>query len=202
MRVFCSVRKTLPEATDMKKTVRILALLLVILICTAMVPFAGSAEETENDDYPGELKESPKDSLVDPWRFYNRECTSFVAWRLNDRNGVAFDNGYGGVLWGNAEHWDDAARSLGVTVDDRPAVGAVAYWEGGGAGHVAWVSSVEDGHVWVEEYNRNSDGAFHLRCVDEHLPDGYIHIQDLSAGLSEEAVLFAAVSARYHVMSQ
>ena len=185
----------------MKKSVRILALLLVFLICVGMMPFTAYAEGTENDDYPEELKGSAKDSLVDPWRFYNRECTSFVAWRLNERNGVAVDNGYGGVLWGNARNWDDAACSLGITVDDCPSEGAVAFWQSG-AGHVAWVLSVEDGHVWVEEYNRNSDGAYHLRCVDDYPPDGYIHIQDLAPEVSAEAVLFAAASAKYHIMIQ
>ena len=185
----------------MKKPLRMLALMLAVLLLVGMLPCAALAEETENDDYPEELKEKAKDSLVDPWRFYNRECTSFVAWRLNSQNGVAFDNGYGGVLWGNAGNWDDAARSVGLTVDDVPAVGAVACWQGG-AGHVAWVVSVEDGHVWVEEYNMNSDGAYHLRCVDERLPDAYIHIRDLEAEISAEAVLFAVASARYFVMAQ
>ena len=31
------------------------------------------------DDYPSNLKSAAKDALVDPWNFYNRECTSFVA---------------------------------------------------------------------------------------------------------------------------
>ena len=186
----------------MRKPFRVLALIVVILLCIGMLPCAAMAEETENDDYPEKLKGSAKDSCVDPWRFYNRECTSFVAWCLNSRNGISFDNGYGGELWGNADHWDNAARSLGLTVDDEPAVGAVAFWEGPGAGHVAWVTSVEDGHVWVEEYNRNSDGAYHLRCLDKDLPDGYIHIRDLETSPSAEAVMFAIASPRYRVMTQ
>ncbi len=176
-------------------------LLLAIFICVSMQPFAAMAEEMENDDYPEELKASWKDAIVDPWRFYNRECTSFVAWRLNSCNGLEFDNGYGGVLWGNAGNWDDAARSIGIVVDDRPEVGAVAFWEGG-SGHVAWVVSVDGGHVWVEEYNRNSDGAYHLRCVDDYPPDGYIHIQDIGEEPSRKAVLFAVSSARRSVMNQ
>ena len=186
----------------MRRPLRVLAMILAILLCVGMMPFAALAEETEKDDYPEELKNGAKDSAVDPWRFYNRECTSFVAWCLNSRNGVAFDNGYGGTLWGNADNWDNAARSLGLTVDDVPAVGAVAFWEGPGAGHVAWVSSVKDGQIWVEEYNRNSDGAYHFRCVDENPPDGYIHFQDIEPELSTEAVMFAIASARYSVMAQ
>ena len=186
----------------MKKTARMLAVLLAILLCVGMVPRAAAAELHETDDYPEELKDSRKDSLIDPWRFYNRECTSFVAWCLNSRNGIPFDNGYGGVLWGNADNWDDAARTIGIAVDDEPAVGAVAFWQGPGVGHVAWVTSVADGQVWVEEYNIRSDGAYHLRCVDEDPPDGYIHVQDVVPVPSEEAVLFAISSARCTVMVQ
>ena len=186
----------------MKKTAGMLALLLAVLLCVGVLPCAALAERTENDDYPEELKTRAKDALVDPWCFYNRECTSFVAWCLNSRNGVAFDNGYGGVLWGNANNWDNAARSIGLTVDDEPCAGAVAYWQGRGYGHVAWVTSVEDGHVWVEEYNSCSDGAYHLRCVDEDPPAGYIHIQDIGTVLSEEAIMFAIASARRYVMEQ
>jgi surface antigen len=44
------------------------------------------------DDYPSRLKNAGQDSLVDPWQFYNRECTSWVAWRLNSENQVPFYN--------------------------------------------------------------------------------------------------------------
>jgi len=54
------------------------------------------------DDYPSRLKNAPQDSLVDPWQFYNRECTSFVAWRLNHDAGIAFHNMYKGHHWGDA----------------------------------------------------------------------------------------------------
>ena len=163
-----------------KKTNTVLTLLLAVLLITGLClfPFPVHAEGPEGDDYPEELKEAGKDSLVDPWNFYNRECVSFVAWRLNDRNGLAFDNHYGGVLWGNAENWNDAARAIGLTVDDEPAVGAVAYWESGW-GHVAWVCAVEDGRVFVEEYNWDSSGMYRMRSVEDAPPDGYIHILDL-----------------------
>ena len=63
------------------------------------------------DDYPSRLKNARQDSLVDPWQFYNRECTSFVAWRLNSENGVAFNDYWRGQHWGNASNWSNAARS-------------------------------------------------------------------------------------------
>ena len=58
-------------------------------------------------------------SYGDPWGFALRNCTSFVAWRLRVTNGLApFENHFGGVHWGNADHWDEAAADLGYLVDD------------------------------------------------------------------------------------
>ena len=64
------------------------------------------------DDYPARLRNAPQDSLVDPWQFYNRECTSFVAWRLNSENQVAFNDYWQGQHWGNASNWKNAALAL------------------------------------------------------------------------------------------
>ena len=108
-------------------------------------------------DKPGSLRNdypySGQTSGVDPWGFYKGQCTSFVAWRLNDRNNIAFSNYYRGVHWGNAYNWDNAARSTGITVNSTPTVGSVAQTDAG-SGHVAWVAAVHtDGTVTVEEYN-------------------------------------------------
>ena len=114
---------------------------------------------------------------VDPWNFYYRECTSYVAWRLNQA-GIAFSNTYGGVHWGNANNWDDAARALAampgfgpVTVDATPEVGDVAQSNGGSYGHVAYVVAVNPNDtVDVEEYNYDvengvTDHDFNQRTV-------------------------------------
>jgi surface antigen len=114
---------------------------------------------------------------VDPWNFYFRECTSYAAHRLNQA-GTGFSNSYGGVHWGDANNWDDAARTLAampgyehVTVDATPSVGDVAQSDDGGFGHVAYVAAVNaDGTVTVEEYNYDvddggSDHNFNERTV-------------------------------------
>ena len=57
----------------------------------------------------------------DPWGFALRNCTSFVAWRLRETNGLTdFSNHVDGGAFGNAEHWDDNAQALGYLVDDVP----------------------------------------------------------------------------------
>jgi surface antigen len=147
---------------------------------------------TTGDDYPyGSL--DPND--VDPWAFYFRECTSFVAWRMNQAMGTpagppwAFDNNMNGPNgmpghWGNAHEWDENATRIGYHVDGVPAMGAVAQWNGteGGAslsGHVAYVVPVNvDGSVLVEEYNALSAPNDHKYSTRTVRAPRYIHIAD------------------------
>jgi surface antigen len=119
-------------------------------------------------------------SYGDPWGFALRNCTSFVAWRLRETNGMSdFVNDMDGESWGNADTWDQTARSLGYLVDDVPAVGAVAQTDAGRVGHVAWVESVGDGTVTVEEYNYEVAGGYDVRTVPTS-EFRYLHLDDLS----------------------
>ena len=121
---------------------------------------------------------------LDPWRFYFRECTSFVAWRLNNDNGLDFDNFYGGIQWGNAREWRAAAEALGIRVDNEPAVGAV-YWQDANfhcsaSGHVAWVKALNgDGTVVIEHY---AGGSYQERSTPISYASAFIHIGDLEDG--------------------
>jgi surface antigen len=125
---------------------------------------------TPQDDYPSYLKQAAQDSLVDPWGFYNRECTSFVAWRLNSL-GIAFSNNMKGGHFGNASNWANNASSLGYGVDHTPTVGSVAWWS---SGHVAIVFSVNsDGSANVEQYNWGYSGTYSQARVRA---DAYLHI--------------------------
>lgn len=134
------------------------------------------------DDYPSDLRSAARDALVDPWRFYNRECTSFVAWRINSANQVPFGNFMAGPnglsgAFGNATTWAANATKIGYAVTSQPAVGSIAWWK---FGHVAWVAKVNgDGTVVIEEYNVGKDGAYHSRTVKASSIDGFIHIRDL-----------------------
>ncbi|WP_297622528.1 CHAP domain-containing protein [Nocardioides sp.] len=119
-------------------------------------------------------------SIGDPWGFVLRNCTSFVAWRLQERNRMpGFANDFGGEHWGNAGNWDDVARRLGYRVDSVPAIGAVAQSDDGRVGHVAWVSAIGPGTVTIEEYNHATPGGYGSRTV----PVGdfrYLHLDDLA----------------------
>jgi surface antigen len=118
-----------------------------------------AARPCQFDDYP---YRSSSTSGVDAWNFYNRQCTSFAAFRINwngTRTGRTFTNMYLGEHFGDAHMWDDAARASGVAVSNTPAVGRIAQWNRnaggvGGYGHVAYVSRVyADGSILIEEYN-------------------------------------------------
>ncbi|HKX24176.1 MAG TPA: hypothetical protein VJM46_02980, partial [Candidatus Saccharimonadales bacterium] len=80
----------------------------------------------------------------------------------------------------------------GVTVDKNPAVGSVAWWDGGF--HVAWVSAVNGKKVTIEEYNGadanndgDYDGTYGNRTINASSPDGYIHFKDLDASTQPSA---------------
>ncbi|MDR2023838.1 MAG: CHAP domain-containing protein [Hungatella sp.] len=125
---------------------------------------------------------------VDSWKYYTRNCTSFVAWCLNSRNGIEFHNRYGGVAFGHANTWGNAARQLGISVDNVPAVGSVAWFDSnvGGAGaygHVAWVADIQGSQVTIEEYNYGTTpGVYHMRSIPITQVSGYIHFKDVVRG--------------------
>lgn len=146
------------------------------------------------NDYP--YKDSTPD-VPDEWKFYTRECTSFVAWCLNSRNGIYFHNHYvpgtnerlpsniNGGRWGNAYEWEYAASALGYAVDNTPSVGAVALWRYGSrgswdtTGHVAWVRSVNnDGTIDIEQYTGNDTYVFQSETISASKPNCYLHIAD------------------------
>lgn len=87
------------------RTLNFAALAVVIAVAAVLLgPLRAADAKPGTDDYPAKLKNARQDALVDPWLFYNRQCTSFVAWRLNNDNGVDFDNYYGGIRWSNASN--------------------------------------------------------------------------------------------------
>ena len=163
-------------------------LAVVLALVVGFVGFSPMLSQTSDatvgvDDYPARLKEAAQDALVDPWNFYNRECTSFVAWRLNNDAGVGFHNYYLGVHWGNASNWRYAANQVGIPVDSTPTVGSVAWWAAGSPGssrgHVAWVRARTTTSITIEEYNYLSAGRYDQRTIStssSSWPTGFIHI--------------------------
>jgi putative chitinase len=140
-----------------------------IPVCQGAPQSSPVPPDIKGDDYP--FPDAPVPPLymemVDYWNFYCRECTSFVAWRMNQL-GVDFTNGMSGPngpppdgdpVYGNGEHWAAHAQTLGFLVDNTPSVGAIAHYDpnvsgAGDLGHVAYVAQVNgDGTIVIEEYN-------------------------------------------------
>jgi len=115
------------------------------------------------NDYPYRYNTSG----VDPWNFYKGQCTSFAAWRAIKAVGVSgFSNSYKGQHWGNANHWDNAARAAGITVSRTPHVGDIAVSDAGSYGHVAYVAKVNaNGSFVVEEYNWSRTEGYDTRTT-------------------------------------
>lgn len=130
------------------------------------------------DDYP-----FPNQAIgtPDPWAFFARECVSFTCWRVRKRTRHAsFTNHYRGVRWGNANTWDNAARSVGIRVDGTPAVHSIAVRNTGKYGHVAYVRQVHsDGSFDTEEYNSLNDHIYHqYNPTSSGRFDSFIHFED------------------------
>lgn len=160
--------------------------LVVLLVMAGCLCMPRAAQATPGvDDYPYKDADT---SARDPWWFTCRQCTSFVAWRLNNDNGVAFNTAYLGADWGPANNWIEGAREAGCAVDMNPAVGSVACWVGEEYGHVAWVMAVNGDSVRVEEYNYQR-GRYTQRTINRYSPTGYIHIKDLASATRERVVL-------------
>lgn len=163
----------------------------IVLALSGMAVLSTSASaEILGDDYPNKNSCTGCHSIYNGddhndynYRaFYYRQCTDFVAWRLNNTNGVYFTNSYGGVTWSDASNWGYAAQSIGITVDVNPAVGSIAWWSGGNYGHVAWVAGVNGDNVDIEEYNGpNSAYKYNSRTINKWNPSGYIHIKDMNS---------------------
>ena len=117
---------------------------------------------TLKNDYPFP-NANPKDA--DKWGFYYRECTSFVASRLNRMVHFTFSNRMDGGHFGDAGNWDDNARALGFKVDNNPTVGSVMVRDSGTWGHVAIVSKVTKTQFMVEEYNHDTPHGYGTRWI-------------------------------------
>ncbi|WP_019785659.1 RICIN domain-containing protein [Streptococcus sobrinus] len=136
---------------------------------------ANTVSAARGDDYPAYLKNAAPDSVIDPWRLYNRECTSFTAWRLQSVNGFTIPGAYG-----NGGQWGYRARREGYRVDNNPAIGSVGWLDDGSYGHVAWISNVMGDNVEIEEYNYGYTHNYHRRVAHKSAFTGYIHFKDLA----------------------
>lgn len=107
----------------------------------------------KGDDY--RFKDKAKDSGVDPWGYYYRECVSFIASRLANLgvNPSLFSYLGDGRMWVSAR----------VPHLSRPKPGVVSVYTGGpvSSNHVDFVTAVHGDTYDGEDYNYNGDGKYH-----------------------------------------
>lgn len=118
------------------------------------------------------------DKSGDPWGFCIKNCTSYVAFRLNKVLGEGkFTNTMDGGRWGNGANWDNNVKNVkGFELATHPKAGDVAQWDNVACydedgkticyGHVAYVEKVNsDGTILVSEYNWPSESNGNTSCT-------------------------------------
>lgn len=108
--------------------------------------------------YPTIWHNAPRDSLVDNWGMYNRECVSYTAWKV-------YQSGKHMPYWGgrgNANQWPNSAAQDGIATGSEPRVGSVAISMSGPWGHAMYVEAVLSGgsQIYVSQYNYGVNGEY------------------------------------------
>jgi surface antigen len=112
--------------------------------------------EAGNGGYPSEWAFATQDTILDNWGMHNRECVSYVAWKIASTG--RYMPGWGWASQGNAAQWPGAAAASGIPQGSAPRVGSAVVWGSGAGlgplGHVAYVEVVNgDGSIEVSQYN-------------------------------------------------
>jgi len=108
------------------------------------------------------------------WRMYGgHNCTNYAAY-LMIKAGRSSERPWTGN--GNANGWGVGMKK---STDKTPAVGSIAWWDTGSAGHVAYVEAViSPTEIVVSEDNWGGDFDWRVITKDSGWPKGFIHFKD------------------------
>lgn len=151
---------------------------------------AGAATGCKSVGYTCVIDGYNATTMIDNWadKYYGADtkggigtpphnCTLYAAWMLA-HNGLTDP----GRTWGYADQW---GRTLAADTNDTPAVGSIAWYEGGSMGHVAYVAQVNWTNQTVflvsDNYAGGVDGYTSNGWFPFSDPTGYIHVHDLPA---------------------
>jgi surface antigen len=172
------------------------ALLATAALCTALVlipalPTAATivceSDECDAGAWAAARGETNEGSFWNMSPGHN--CTNYVAWRLITA-GVPQPRTHPG----NATDWAFRAMLDSYEVNNTPAIGSVAHWDGGAAGysadgHVAYVEKInDDGTILVSEdfwLGGSQVGPLTYRVVDPATVSNFIHYGESATGLRE-----------------
>lgn len=163
------------------------------------------AGDPNHGGYPANWDNADQDTLVDLWGMYNRECVSYVAWKVHQAylsGGSSRDMPYWGGI-GNAWEWAyDGWASRGWGIDGAE-YGAQIYYDNGNwhtansdvygipsgsepkvgsvgvkngkYGHVVWVEAVMGDNILVSQYNYNLNGRYSEMTVSKSAFQRYLY---------------------------
>ncbi len=108
------------------------------------------------------------------WRMYpGHNCTNYVAYRLI-KSGLPNTRPWSGS--GNATYW---GRYMSRYTDSTPRVGAIAWWNDGGPGHVAVVERVvSSSEIIISQDSWGGDFSWARVTKAYRWPAGFIHFND------------------------
>jgi surface antigen len=134
-----------------------------------------------------------------PLGMFNRECTDFALWRVNQQLGSTgapfkvLNSTFrpDGQNLGSAVTWKDGWNAKGWPTGSTPRVGAVVWYGPGVAGadpkhgHVAVVKTVNQDGTYLEEgYNGNpapEDHTYYTRNVSNDAPSAFLYLPGMEA---------------------
>lgn len=142
----------------------ILAILLTLSLCINFAAFRPKHSQVlaiDPNDYPSIWRDQAKDSMTDSWDNLNKECTSYVSWKVFETYHYSTRD------WGAAYQWVFQAYAHGIVVDNTPAIHAVLVDPSFHPGHVMWIEKLNtDNTVHVSEYNGDGTGHYSERDID------------------------------------
>jgi surface antigen len=165
----------------------LLALLISLDVATPVSAHASSYYSCKSTGYSCVLRGYNATTMNNNWAalYYGTDtkggigtpphnCTLYAAWMLA-HNGLANP----GHSWGYADQW---GRTLAAQTNHTPAVGSIAWYEGGAMGHVAYVAQVNWANATVflvsDNYAGGVNGYTSNGWVPINQPTGYIHLRD------------------------
>jgi len=115
---------------------------------------AGIVLASDTYDYKNNCPKNGGKMIADKWNFYQCECTSYAADKMNEHS-VKLNNSYKGVRWGYASNWINAANAAHISYNTSPKHRDIAWFKYSATSyHVAYVESVDSkGNITVSEYN-------------------------------------------------
>ena len=144
-----------------RKSISVLLSVLLMFTLFTVSPINVDAVESDSSGVGADLISENVGSYADErWQWTDagvqQERCTYRAWHeAYDRLGISLP-----LTWGNGETWAANARSDGYSVDNTPSANSIVCWSGGGWGHVAYVTGVDDNDIYIREGGINPSNSY------------------------------------------